>query len=1493
MWPNIFARRIGGTQGRGLAGATCVRSREQRLVRRLATLIGLFALLAGLLPGGGRANTSDACPGAGAPPPTPVDVAVTAIPAVVDSTAADYFVLYVQPTPDSSREVPISVVRGQEVSTTLTDRLAPLAPERYRVEKYSVADPADIDGDCADDISELADPAGLNPLNPAPQIPADDGVLAIPDRSTFVRLAYQEPQDTPDPRLRGLEYVKFTLVGPRTANPILYFQNTQKHRGHLAFRFATGYYLEEMLRRLADEPVMYGQIIYHPMVNAPDGSLGVYRIDLEAAWGFEDVAIAYEILAANLGMITDNLAYVPMPRIQAPGLFDGQSNVQFPEAQYRQEQAQYDASRVRVLLQRDLHGEVEFVALNRAVGVGFLRVLEPGERPHPRDIVILETLPNELSRVAGIITTVMQTPLAHVNLRAVQDGVPNAFVSDALGRADIDDLIESWVRYTVDGSGYTIQAATPAEADAFHAASVPQRVQTPERDLTRTQITDLDEIGFNDWKAFGVKAANLAVLRTLGFPNGTVPDGFAVPFYFYDEFMKHNGFYEDVRRMLADPLFQSDYDIQEDMLKDLRKQIKKGESPAWMITALEAMHATFPEGRSLRYRSSTNNEDLPGFSGAGLYDSKTQHADETVNDGIDKSLRQVFASLWNFRAFTEREFHRIDHFAAAMGVLVHPNYSGELANGVAVSFDPISGSHQSYYVNTQLGEDLVTNPEALSTPEEILFDLSGGYSVLARSNRVTNGRLLMSDAQMTQLREHLESIHDHFKALYDPSPLQEFAMEIEFKITVDDVLAIKQARPWVFHGYDNTEASGAPTIVGTAEVDQTLTAETSAIVDGDGLDHASFRYQWLRVGGNGESEIEGATDDNYTVSLDDEHHAIRVRVSFSDDRGYRESLTSDPTAHVPRRPNIAATGQPLIVGTAQVGHLLSVDTSGIADLDGLDRVEFRYQWTSNGKDIARATRAAYRVSRYQSGKKLGVRLTFTDDRGHDENSTGEPTAAVVNQANNPAGGAPVIVGSGELGETLTVDLSGVIDQDGRDDAVFRYRWIRVEGETETPIALAIKSTYTPVIEDRDKQVKVRVSFVDDTGYDEQLVSDVISVTATEIHDRAHGLEADYEDGSIRLSWRDPNTHQRSGYYHILRRRPGLGETEPQVIAGFVALSEPVYLDTDVEPDVSYEYSVRAVKDFFGQLGPASDPLRVRIDASGDFLFHEGADTVWSAQMTVALDSGFLGFSFFANMMGRDGGSLSEDEFNLDGVSYQVYLILCDAQRLYVRPNSELPDDLVLWLGARFFKIADATDSVEGPGVIDWPQDTLNWSVGETVVVSLSRAGGTTVGESTITPVTTPLEAVAGGAVAESTDLFDAAGAAAQSGKTTSVLTASVQDQPANHDGSSAFTFELRFSENVKLSYQILRDHAFEIGGGEVSKARRLSQGSNAAWEITVQPSGDADVTIGLPATTDCTVTGAICTSEGRMLSNLLKLTIVGPNSLLVPVKLGEGSGLSR
>ena len=152
--------------------------------------------------------------------------------------------------------------------------------------------------------------------------------------------------------------------------------------------------------------------------------------------------------------------------------------------------------------------------------------------------------------------------------------------------------------------------------------------------------------------------------------------------------------------------------------------------------------------------------------------------------------------------------------------------------------------------------------------------------------------------------------------------------------------------------YENSPATGAPTIAGTARVGETLTAETSSIADADGPNNPAFAYQWVSCGGPTDVCILGATNSTYTLVADDEGKTIKVLVSFTDDAGNPESLASDTvvvsSTPAPEDENSPATGAPTIAGTARVGETLTAETSSIADADGLNNPAFAYQWVSCG-----------------------------------------------------------------------------------------------------------------------------------------------------------------------------------------------------------------------------------------------------------------------------------------------------------------------------------------------------------------------------------------------------------------------------------------------------------------------------------------------------------------------------------------------------------------
>ena len=196
-----------------------------------------------------------------------------------------------------------------------------------------------------------------------------------------------------------------------------------------------------------------------------------------------------------------------------------------------------------------------------------------------------------------------------------------------------------------------------------------------------------------------------------------------------------------------------------------------------------------------------------------------------------------------------------------------------------------------------------------------------------------------------------------------------------------------------------------------------------------------------------------------------------MRVSFTDDIGHAEALTSAATEAVAAEPNISATGRPAITGTARMGATLTVDTSGIRDDNGLDNVAFAYRWFADDIIIDGATGSSYRLTSAEDGKAIKVRISFTDDAGYGEALTSAATDAVAAMPNIAAVGTPIIIGTLRAGETLTSILPASATTTGLDDVAYTYQWLANDIEIDG----ATGSSYRITSDEVGKSIGVRVS----------------------------------------------------------------------------------------------------------------------------------------------------------------------------------------------------------------------------------------------------------------------------------------------------------------------------------------------------------------------------------------------------------------------------------
>ncbi|HET9957974.1 MAG TPA: PEP/pyruvate-binding domain-containing protein [Polyangiaceae bacterium] len=446
---------------------------------------------------------------------------------------------------------------------------------------------------------------------------------------------------------------------------------------------------------------------------------------------------------------------------------------------------------------------VTFQALAPGLSFGALRFV-PADRLReegvgPRDIIITDQVPNDLPLVGGLITEVFQTPLSHVNVLSRGRGTPNAALPNARQDPRVQPLLGELVRFEVHGGTFSIEKADPLEASRFFEMQKPKERLVPRLDLSVRGLASLDQRSFEDLPAIGGKAAQFAELSRVSWCGtaGAPENAFAIPVGYSIDHFDRSGARAELQRLREQPGFASDPRERAAGLAHVRELIESTPLDPELDALLQSAIAARLTGKSLRFRSSSNVEDLAGFNGAGLYTSVGVD-DGDLEDGVARAVRRVWASLWNDRAYAERDFYNVDQDAVGMGVLVHEGFPSERANGVAISRNVLEPTRADvYYVNAQLGEALVTNPAPGIQSDEFTYSRFG-YEKFVYQQRSTFSPLrpVLSEEEVSLLACNLSAIHESFRSFLDPERKNPaFAVDIEFKfVGAERRLVIKQAR---------------------------------------------------------------------------------------------------------------------------------------------------------------------------------------------------------------------------------------------------------------------------------------------------------------------------------------------------------------------------------------------------------------------------------------------------------------------------------------------------------------------------------------------------------------------------------------------------------------------------------------------------------------------------------------------------------------------------
>ena len=477
----------------------------------------------------------------------------------------------------------------------------------------------------------------------------------------------------------------------RKAKNKIYYVNSQKYRFHKDFL-------------LANYLVARGEDVFNPIYIRQDRRFIVGTI----AWQKTVEKFTFELYEGDLASAElIKLAYDTINKT----FFD---KVAFKPNSILQDENSENLGINRISAD-EIQKNQEYLALNTGEAVGRIHIIEKLDDTveiGDNEILVLKELPPSLPPVRGIIVAQPSTPLSHINILAKGWNIPNVYIKDA------DRLLKEydtrWVRFTAKLTDRTI---VPASLEELRKNPSPGAMAAP-ANLTIKKLASIREMRKKDSIIYGSKSSNLGEMINAKIPNIIVPDGFTVPFYWYEKFMKDNGFDEKIDDLMSDDNFVHNPRARKQKLEEFRAQIQNGKFDAKLKTEVIQKWKTELGGKGVFIRSSSNSEDLPNFSGAGLYDSVKNK--KTEKDIIE-AVKTVWASLWNFGAYEARVRNYVDQDTVYMSALIQVGVDMD-SGGVMFTTDPFDADNKNaVYISAVWGHnDPVTANKFI--PEQVLFN---------------------------------------------------------------------------------------------------------------------------------------------------------------------------------------------------------------------------------------------------------------------------------------------------------------------------------------------------------------------------------------------------------------------------------------------------------------------------------------------------------------------------------------------------------------------------------------------------------------------------------------------------------------------------------------------------------------------------------------------------------------------------------------------------